>query len=934
MVVWLIDQNQARRRLIDPSFRPCFYVQGPEKQLARLAETLPKRAAASCALTERQNIWDRQMVRVLQVSAHHPTLFAPLARFVRRFDSSLALYDSDLMLASMYCWAKNVFPLARVEIEADLAGADGAPGLSPARTTLKDGATPPLPEWRGKPASTSTAEIHSITCRDDEWLTAYERPPVRTMRLRLEGITDVNPKHGRQGSIEVAIENDWQTLDDSDEPTVQVFDRMLRAYDPDVLVTEWGDDVLLPGLLKQAQRLRIRLPLNRDAMPVERTRSRSYMSYGRILFKESTTTLFGRLHIDTQNSFAADQCEMEGLWELVRVTKLPVQYACRTSPGTGISYMQMETAWRDGVLIPAQKAEPESLKHPDELLRADRGGLVFPPRLGFYENVAELDFVSEFPSIMAKFNISPETMNCPCCPQAPRVPELGYRVCQKHRGITSRVVERLIAKRRKYKELGTRDTGQGTRDKGYGIRDTGFAIRDSGLGARDSGLGIGDWGLGGGDSESGIGNPEFEPLRIENQIPTLGNSVPYPVSRAPCPFPLASCPESLPINNAAPCPVSSVPYPESLTPNPQSLMPNSAACKQRRDVLKWLLVCCFGYTGYKNARFGKIEAHEAINAVAREKLLVAKEAAEARGFRVLHALVDSIYVQKAEVRSQEPGVAASGWGIGNRKLGIGSGEWGADNRSPTPTPHSLFPALCSLLPAPSPLSPDPELRTCLRSDYERLAQEIEQITGLPLALEAVYRFAVFLPSRQCAEIPVPNRFFCVSDDGELKVRGLECRRHDTPPYITRMQREVLAVLAEARDFTSYCDKLIDAREVYERYQDRLSNGTVPAEELVIRKRLTRAPESYQKNSSTAIAARQLDRAGVKLRPGENIEYIITDADSSLIDDRVRAWTLWEGWRGYDVKAYAKALKKAFEPAAHFGRTESSRRKAVGSGNRE
>ena len=120
MVVWLIESSQKRRRLIDGSFRPCFYVQGPEKQLARLAETLPARAAVSCALTERQNIWDRRMLRVLQVSAHHPTLFAPLARFVRRFDSSLTLYDSDLMLASMYCWEKNVFPLARVEIEAVL----------------------------------------------------------------------------------------------------------------------------------------------------------------------------------------------------------------------------------------------------------------------------------------------------------------------------------------------------------------------------------------------------------------------------------------------------------------------------------------------------------------------------------------------------------------------------------------------------------------------------------------------------------------------------------------------------------------------------------------------------------------------------------------------------------------------------------------------
>ena len=359
-----------------------------------------------------------------------------------------------------------------------------------------------------------TPEIHSITCRDDEWLTEYERPPVRTMRIRLEGISDVNPKHGRHGAIEVAIENDWQTLDDSDEPTAQVFERLLRVHDPDVLVTEWGDDVLLPGLLRQAQRLHIRLPLNRDALPVERTRSRSYMSYGRILFKESTTTLFGRLHIDTQNSFAADQCEMEGLWELVRVTKLPVQYACRTTPGTGISYMQMETAWRDGVLIPAQKAEPESLKHPDELLRADRGGLVFPPRLGFFENVAELDFVSEFPSIMAQFNISPETINCPCCPQAPRVPELGYRVCQQHRGITSRVVERLIAKRRQYKELGRRDSGHGARDtEPRQEADAGFRLRVSGWRVRVV-------------RRVSLSHSEF-------RIPAFRS--PNPVSRVPCP---------------------------------------------------------------------------------------------------------------------------------------------------------------------------------------------------------------------------------------------------------------------------------------------------------------------------------------------------------------------------------------------------------------
>ena len=51
---------------------------------------------------------------------------------------------------------------------------------------------------------------------------------------------------------------------------------------------------------------------------------------------------------------------------------------------------------------------------------------------------------------------------------------------------------------------------------------------------------------------------------------------------------------------------------------------------------------------------------------------------------------------------------------------------------------------------------------------------------------------------------------------------------------------------------------------------------------------------------TPVRTRQLDRAGIRLRPGETVEHILTDVDSNLPDDRVRAWTLWDGWRGYDL----------------------------------
>lgn len=63
------------------------------------------------------------------------------------------------------------------------------------------------------------------------------------------------------------------------------------------------------------------------------------------------------------------------------------------------------------------------------------------------------------------------------------------------------------------------------------------------------------------------------------------------------------------------------------------------------NTLKWVLVTCFGYTGYKNARFGRIEVHESITAYARDLLLKAKEIVEERDFSILHGIVDSLWLK-------------------------------------------------------------------------------------------------------------------------------------------------------------------------------------------------------------------------------------------------------------------------------------------------
>ena len=88
------------------------------------------------------------------------------------------------------------------------------------------------------------------------------------------------------------------------------------------------------------------------------------------------------------------------------------------------------------------------------------------------------------------------------------------------------------------------------------------------------------------------------------------------------------------------------------------------------------------------------------------------------------------------------------------------------------------------------------LRSCQpRYDARQLMGEISKRTDLPIALEGIYRWIVFLPSRLDKRVPVPNRYFGVFSDGTLKTRGIECNRHDTPPFIARTQLQVLQKMA-------------------------------------------------------------------------------------------------------------------------------------------
>ncbi len=74
------------------------------------------------------------------------------------------------------------------------------------------------------------------------------------------------------------------------------------------------------------------------------------------------------------------------------------------------------------------------------------GGYVKEPIGGIHEGIAVLDFRSLYPSIIATFNISPETLDCGKKERGHKVPEMKHWFC-KEEGFVSKAIRELIERR-------------------------------------------------------------------------------------------------------------------------------------------------------------------------------------------------------------------------------------------------------------------------------------------------------------------------------------------------------------------------------------------------------------------------------------------------------------------------------------------------------
>jgi len=700
MVIWIIGDNGKAYRCFDP-FHPSFYLKLDACDVKRVVPLAQRfKLPVTIGKEKKLELFSGEEWEVTKITVHNPLQLNNCVWTFQKFFPHFVFYNSNIPVAQMYLYDRQVFPLARCEFRID-----------------------------------ENNILKQIIVEDKFDACNYKVPDLRIMQLHN---TEFSTKFSRSLNLELNYEGRTYAIEQNDpEEVLNSINWHLYNYDPDIIISSWGDATLFPTLLNASVKYYIPLLLNRDqSQGYFHTKERSYWTYGQVIHRDAAFMLAGRWHMDSENSFIMGESDIEGVIELARLTQLPMQKQSRAAIGTGLASMQMSYAYRNNILIPAEKKEGEDFKTADELLLSDRGGLVFMPELGYHENVAELDFASMYPSLMEMHNISPETINCRCCHNN-KVPELGYTICEKRRGIVPITLKPVLEKRAYYK------------------------------------------------------------ARKKAAI-TLAEHQKY---------------------------------------------------ERRQNALKWMLVTCFGYLGYKNARFGRIEAHESVNAFSREALLTAKEIAEANGYHLVHAIIDCLWLKKH----------------------------GATHK-----------------------------------DYEKLSMQIKDVIGVNISLEGIYNWILFPSSKIDPGIPAAQKYVGWYDHGEIKMRGIETRKKDSPPYVKKMQARLLEMLSGAKSISDVQELVPQLLQEAGFYLRELRAGNVDPRELVLRRRVQKDAGEYANNNVNAMVVRELAQFGVNIQAGEVIEYVIVDQTGKRDPQKAKSLLTYQHEDGYDIEKYTELLLKAIE----------------------
>jgi DNA polymerase elongation subunit (family B) len=159
----------------------------------------------------------------------------------------------------------------------------------------------------------------------------------------------------------------------------------------------------------------------------------------------------GRVIIDSTSSSSGGELSLIDLVERSRFSFLPLGLVSQYGPSRLIDSRNCYELLQRGFVIPHKKnaATHELMRTVENIVENDKGGMIISPQIGLHENVAVLDYESEYANLIVNHNLSYETVTS----SIPSQRKVAVASDEEENALLPSLVEKVLKRRTYFKQL-------------------------------------------------------------------------------------------------------------------------------------------------------------------------------------------------------------------------------------------------------------------------------------------------------------------------------------------------------------------------------------------------------------------------------------------------------------------------------------------------
>jgi len=464
-----ITNNDKRVLVLDRSFRPYFYVLpsgDPSTVLANIKRKLEGRVLG-VELVKRRLFGAE--VDAIKVTATIPEKVRELREIAAEIPGVKDVLEADIRFSQRYLLDMGVKPSNWVVVDQceEVKGNYQVDLVCLAKTRPRMIEEHKLPNFR-------------IIALDIEVYNPRGMPnPDRDPIIIISTMT-------KEDGIKMFVADDSK----NDAKIIREFVDYLRKYDPDIIVGYNNNGFDWPYLVNRSSRVGVKLTISRMGNPPEPSvyghwsvigranvdlynfieemgeikvksldraaeflgvmrRDERVLIPGHRIYeywddKSKRDLLLRYARDDVVSTYGLAEKLLPFAIQLSSISGLPLDQVGASSVGARVEWMIFYEAVKRGELAPNREERP---------YETYKGAVVLEPRPGLHEDIAVIDFSSMYPSIMMKYNVSPDTLVIGDCNDCYVAPENNYRFRKTPEGLYPGLLRVLVESRRKVREL-------------------------------------------------------------------------------------------------------------------------------------------------------------------------------------------------------------------------------------------------------------------------------------------------------------------------------------------------------------------------------------------------------------------------------------------------------------------------------------------------